>query len=294
VVAGQLRCGYHGWRFDGEGSCVEIPANKPGAAIPRRARIRTLPCREAHGFLWLWWDPQGSHHGEPPPLPPVEHVPAAGHPGWRNLEGEQEWTAHWVRILEGFLDLTHVPYVHRSTFGGAAANELYTSEEIVAGDYLYGLIDTPRDRQYRSEQGNPLQRLLAGLGGAGKEGTEAGAGGGNGVQHLHLWLANLLLIRVEFRDFKIYLCLVPVPLGGGRTRLLWRHFRSFLRTPLADGNARQRVHRFLGEDQVILESMQPFEPDLDGREDLLLASDSLTLALRRLLRNKREANLILE
>ena len=290
VVDNQLRCGYHGWTFDAAGHCVEIPANKPGVAIPKRARIRMMPCQEAHGFLWLWWDPQAAHHApEPPPLPAVSHVPETGDSGWRQLEGEAVWTAHWVRILEGFLDLTHVPYVHKSTFGGAAANELYTSEEIVAGDSLYALIDTPRDQNYRSDQAsNPFLRLWGSLR------NQEGESNPSGVQHLHLWMANLLLIRVEFRDFMIYLCLVPVPLGDGRSRLLWRHFRSFLKSPLADGNALKRVKRFLGEDKWILESMQPFEPDLDGREDLLLASDSLTLALRKVLRAKREANLILD
>ena len=83
-----------------------------------------------------------------------------------------------------------------------------------------------------------------------------------------------------------------MPLGDGRTQLLWRHFRSFLKSPLADGAALKRVHRFLDEDRVIVESIEPFEPDLDNRTDLLLASDSMTLALRRLLREKREAKLL--
>lgn len=112
------------------------------------------------------------------------------------------------------------------------------------------------------------------------------------MQHVNVWMANLLFIRVIFKDFSIYLCLVPVPLGDGHTKLLWRHFRSFLRTPLADGAALKRVHRFLEEDRTIVESIEPFEPDLDNREDLLLASDSMTLRLRKLLRTKREANLI--
>ncbi len=301
LVEGRLRCGYHGWSFDDQGRCVQIPANRPGMAIPHRAHLRLYPCREAHGFLWIWWHAQAElDPATVPPLPPIRHVPEAQDPAWRSMEGTAVWSAHWLRILEGFIDLTHVPYVHKGTFGGAAADQLYTSQEEASADGLYALIHTPRDRHYRADQGgNPLSRLAQSLLGGGRQAAEPEPSepqepevASGGVQHLDLWLANLLLIRVVFKDFSIYLCLVPVPLGDGRTQLLWRHFRSFLKSPLADGAALKRVHRFLEEDRAIVESVRPLEPDLDARQDLLLASDSMTLGLRKLLRAKREANLI--
>jgi phenylpropionate dioxygenase-like ring-hydroxylating dioxygenase large terminal subunit len=290
VIGGQLRCGYHGWSFDRDGRCVDIPANREGMAIPRRSTLNRYPCQEAHGFLWLFWHDQPDFDPQTaPPLPPISHIPEPHDRGWRSMEGHVIWSAHWIRILEGFIDLTHVPFVHKGTFGGAAADQLYPSTEESTTDTIYALIDTPRDPEYRSQQGgNVLARLTRGLFGS-KQNDESTSAGS---QHLHLWLANLLLIRVIFKDFSIYLCLVPVPLGDGRTQLLWRHFRSFLKSPLADGTALKRVHRFLEEDRAIVESVEPFEPDLDNRADLLLASDSLTLTLRRLLRDKREANLV--
>lgn len=290
VAGGQLRCGYHGWSFDGDGRCVEIPANRDGMAIPGRSTLHRYPSQEAYGFLWLWWHDQPDFDAQmAPPLPPISHIPEANDRGWRSMEGHTVWSAHWIRILEGFIDLTHVPFVHKGTFGGTAADQLYPSAQESTADTLYALIDTPRDPEYRSEQGgNLVARLTSGLFRTKNNDANAPAGS----QHLHLWLANFLLIRVVFKDFSIYLCLVPVPLGDGRTQLLWRHFRSFLKSPLADGAALKRVHRFLEEDRYIVESLKPFEPDLDTRADLLLASDSMTLALRRLLREKREANLV--
>ena len=307
LVEGRLRCGYHGWSFNDQGRCVDVPANREGMSIPHRAHLRPYPCREGHGFVWVWWHQQADlDPATVPPLPPIEHVPGAQDPGWRTMEGSAVWSAHWLRILEGFIDLTHVPYVHKGTFGGAAADELYPAAESATADSLYAQIDTPRDRQYRADQGgNPLSRLRRTLLGSGHHddepdpvdhpqdlpvnGAEAASAG---VQHVNLWMANFLLIRVVFKDFSIYLCLIPVPLGDGRTQLLWRHFRSFLRSPLADGAALKRVQRFLEEDRTIVESMQPFAPDLDGREDLLLAHDSMSLRLRKLLRAKREAGLV--
>ena len=39
VEDGVLRCPYHGWAFDGSGTCVEIPALGPDARVPARARL---------------------------------------------------------------------------------------------------------------------------------------------------------------------------------------------------------------------------------------------------------------
>ena len=47
VVGETLQCGYHGWCFDGEGTCTVIPAIGESDHIPSRARggIRSEPPR---------------------------------------------------------------------------------------------------------------------------------------------------------------------------------------------------------------------------------------------------------
>src|SRR5258705_5817765 len=37
VCGDELRCGYHGWRFGGDGRCTAIPSLGPAAAFPPRA-----------------------------------------------------------------------------------------------------------------------------------------------------------------------------------------------------------------------------------------------------------------
>jgi phenylpropionate dioxygenase-like ring-hydroxylating dioxygenase large terminal subunit len=39
----ELRCGYHGLKFDASGTCVEIPGQ---TAIPPQARVRAYPLLE--------------------------------------------------------------------------------------------------------------------------------------------------------------------------------------------------------------------------------------------------------
>jgi phenylpropionate dioxygenase-like ring-hydroxylating dioxygenase large terminal subunit len=288
---GALACGYHGWCFQADGHCQSIPAQHTGEPMPRRAHAHAVPCREGHGFLWLWWarDPDPSLRAvDLPPLPAVGPLPQAEESGaWRQLEGAVEWRAHWLRVLEAFMDLTHAPFVHSGSFGAMAPDQLMPEEQWVRDDSIYERVLAPRDRHYRADQGRGLRGLFR-AGDRQEASTQAA-----GVQHIQLWLANVSLVRVVFGDFQISLCTAHVPLEPGRTLNLWRHFRSFLRTPLADGNARARVDRFMAEDQRMVETLTPLEPDLDGRGDMLLASDATTLALRKLLREKRSAGLLI-
>jgi phenylpropionate dioxygenase-like ring-hydroxylating dioxygenase large terminal subunit len=54
IVDGRLQCPAHGWRFDGEGRCVEIPSLGPHGAPPPRADL-SMPwaVEERHGWVWL-------------------------------------------------------------------------------------------------------------------------------------------------------------------------------------------------------------------------------------------------
>lgn len=285
VVAGQLACGYHGWCFAQDGSCSHIPAQHAGEPMPRRAKVVAIPCQEAVGFVWLWWaNDEAITPDELPALPEVGPIPKNSDPAWRCLEGRVVWQAHWLRVLEAFMDLTHAPFVHSGSFGAMAPDQLEPVESWSANDSLYEKVLAPRDRHYRADQGRGLRGLL-------NQDSDA-SGGDGGVQHIQLWLANVSLVRVVFGDFQISLLTAHVPLGGQNTLNLWRHFRSFLRHPLVDGNSRARVERFMAEDQKMVESLTPAVLDLDGHGDLLLASDAMTLALRKVLREKRAAGLL--
>ncbi len=52
-----VACPFHGWRFDSEGHCVEIPYAQK---IPERARdaLGAWPVKETNGFIAIWHDPE--------------------------------------------------------------------------------------------------------------------------------------------------------------------------------------------------------------------------------------------
>ncbi len=105
-----LACAYHGWRFDGAGRCVEIPALGTGAPIPSRARLEAPHgVEERHGMVFL--APEA-------PLAPIGDVPEAEDASF--IAGDLpvlSARASAGLLADNFLDMAHFPFVHAATFG---------------------------------------------------------------------------------------------------------------------------------------------------------------------------------
>lgn len=101
VRAGTIACPYHGWRFDGAGTCIEVP----GAATCPAAKTSALPVRIEAGLVWT------SLADAPPAfpqLPDAMHDPAFDRFWWR-LEPSP---AGLLDALENHLDPAHPHLLH--------------------------------------------------------------------------------------------------------------------------------------------------------------------------------------
>ncbi|MFI5269083.1 MAG: Rieske 2Fe-2S domain-containing protein, partial [Chloroflexota bacterium] len=52
-----LRCVYHGWKFDLEGRCVDMPNEPPESNFKDKVRTKAYPCRERAGIVWAYLGP---------------------------------------------------------------------------------------------------------------------------------------------------------------------------------------------------------------------------------------------
>lgn len=110
LEGGHVRCGYHGWHFDGDGACVEVPALVgacAGDGASRRASVRLV--RESSGVIWTW-----AGGGEPPEGPPACDV-AAG-PGALTLRWTATLDAPLADVAENILDVPHTSFLHGGIF----------------------------------------------------------------------------------------------------------------------------------------------------------------------------------
>jgi phthalate 4,5-dioxygenase oxygenase subunit len=55
---GGLRCVYHGWKFDVNGACVDMPNEPAECGFKQKIRQTAYPTREAGGVIWAYMGPQ--------------------------------------------------------------------------------------------------------------------------------------------------------------------------------------------------------------------------------------------
>jgi phthalate 4,5-dioxygenase oxygenase subunit len=103
---GGIRCAYHGWKFDVDGRCLDVPNEPPPCRIKDKIRQKSYRTREAGGAIWVY---MGTREN-PPPLPDLE---------WLGLNDDQRYFAkrvqrcNWLQALEGDVDQSHVGFTHR-------------------------------------------------------------------------------------------------------------------------------------------------------------------------------------
>jgi len=119
---GTLACCQHGWRFDGNGRCVKIPAAPEDSAIPPSAKVDSYPVEERYGLVWVFL---GDDLDAAAPIP---DIPECGAEGWRWLEYEEDWAAnyHWAKFSN--LDYVHLPVVHGQPWNGGIRPPEHTVE----------------------------------------------------------------------------------------------------------------------------------------------------------------------
>jgi vanillate O-demethylase monooxygenase subunit len=103
-----VACAYHGLTFDKTGACVRNPY---ADVIPSNCRIDAYPVACRNTAIWIWMgDPAKANANSIPDLPFLEQ------PG--NLRRALHLNADYRLVLDNLMDLTHIEYIHRKTFGG--------------------------------------------------------------------------------------------------------------------------------------------------------------------------------
>jgi phthalate 4,5-dioxygenase len=101
-----LRCVYHGWKFDADGHCVDMP-NEPAARnFKDRITATAYPTHESGGMVWAY-------------LGPAETMTPFRDFGTEDLQADEVAVTkyytecNWVQSLEGSIDTAHVSFLHQ-------------------------------------------------------------------------------------------------------------------------------------------------------------------------------------
>jgi phthalate 4,5-dioxygenase len=101
-----LRCVYHGWKFDVDGNCVDMPSEPAESNFKNKVRATAYPTRERGGLIWVYMGSRAA----PPPLPELE---ANMLPEGQYSLGAYSSECNWLQSLEGDYDTTHLGFLHQ-------------------------------------------------------------------------------------------------------------------------------------------------------------------------------------
>src|SRR6266702_7044198 len=101
-----LRCSYHGWKYDVNGQCVDLPSEPEESRIRQRIKLKSYPCVELGGVIWTYMGPPE----EKPPLPNFEwvHLPPS-----HRVTTKRWQESNYLQAIEGGIDSSHVSFLHR-------------------------------------------------------------------------------------------------------------------------------------------------------------------------------------
>lgn len=117
-----LTCMYHGWKFDTEGNCTDIPSEEGDPKFRKQIKIKNYPVKEAKGIIWTYMGPLEKQ----PPFPEFYWM---GLPD-ENTMAERVWQeCNYAQVMENDLDYVHAAFLHKAhgkqeTSGGVISTDL--------------------------------------------------------------------------------------------------------------------------------------------------------------------------
>ena len=136
-----LRCAYHGWKYDLQGRCVDMPNEPSTSKLRHKIQLRAYPCQERGGIIWAYMGPAD----DIPPLLDLEFLLV---PDSHRYVSKRLQQCHWTQGMDGDMDSSHLAFLHsepmadRRSQGSKTAAWLLddTAPKIEVLDTAYGVL----------------------------------------------------------------------------------------------------------------------------------------------------------
>jgi nitrite reductase/ring-hydroxylating ferredoxin subunit len=130
-----IRCCYHGWLFDVDGTILETPGEPPDSTLKDRLYHGAYPVREYCGLVFAYMGP-------PDKQPAFPIFDTYDLPGYQLLARPGYiWPCNWLQVKENSMDPAHLAFLH--TLPGS---EGFTNDLAVLGEWDY--METPAGMVY--------------------------------------------------------------------------------------------------------------------------------------------------
>lgn len=109
-----IRCAYHGWKFDVEGNCLEMPNVPDKFDFSPRVKAKAYSVRERNGLIYVY---MGDYAGDPANLPPLPEIDALMLPEDEVDIFLMQRECNWLQSAEGDIDTSHFGFLHLGLVG---------------------------------------------------------------------------------------------------------------------------------------------------------------------------------
>jgi phenylpropionate dioxygenase-like ring-hydroxylating dioxygenase large terminal subunit len=273
IVNGCVVCPYHGWEFNGEGKCVNIPSIGYGKKPPARAKVDAYPVQEKYGIVFAFLGDLPEE--ERPPLLDVEEY---DDPAWRaNSVLVLDVPYYYERSIENGLDPAHNEFVH-PTHGHQGLNrDQYKVNPIELDDHRQGwgswfwhLFDAPPlpDASHETAGGEatPWEDK--------KDERQIKVGGGTYGPNMMPTYINI----TKTETFRQYF--FEAPIDETHTRIFFLNMRNFMLDPSKDGPIHARNKVIAQQDIQIVELLNPIRTPISNTKEVLMPADGPIAAYR--------------
>jgi len=126
---GGLRCPYHGWKYDTNGQCVDVPSEPKDSGFCEKIKLQAYPLVKIGDILWTYMGPKE----EQPPYPEFEFATV---PSNQTFTSKRFQECNWLQAMEGGIDSSHVSFLHSGNlntdplFKGARGNQYNIADKM--------------------------------------------------------------------------------------------------------------------------------------------------------------------
>lgn len=280
LTGDNIECGYHGMTFDPDGKCVRIPGQ---ALIPPGAKVSSYPTHESMGMVWVWLgDRELAAQTTPFHLDAWDDPTRAVSMGRHRVVG-----CHYQLLTDNLTDPSHVAFVHRSTLGSPAQQDIPV-EVAEDGDTIVvtrWTLDSPPA---------PIFATLAGM----RENVDR-------WQYYYLHCPSICIVdfgsaapgtltpespRDRLPAIQMYSCIFMTPQTDRTTHYFYWQSRNFAVDDKAvSAKVLEQIEQAFAEDFAILEAQQHSLESFAVTDDVKLALDSAPTRQRRVVTRMLDA-----
>jgi phthalate 4,5-dioxygenase oxygenase subunit len=103
-----IRCVYHGWKYDVDGNCVDVPSEPHDNGYKERVKITAYQTAVRGGVVWVFM-------GDKDAIPELPDFEWTRLPKMQRTVTKRVQHTNWTQAVEGGIDSSHVSFLHGHT-----------------------------------------------------------------------------------------------------------------------------------------------------------------------------------